>query len=64
MTWKVWVLAIALLFIFEGLMPFIAPKTWLETVREVGNKGKPEVVRQIGLILLMIGVAVIWLVSI
>lgn len=64
MTWKVWILAIALLFIFEGLIPFVAPKTWIESVREVGNKAKPEVVRRIGLILLMIGVAVIWLVSI
>ncbi len=62
MTWKVWVLAVALLCIFEGLIPFVAPKLWIESVREVGQMAKPDVVRKIGLILLLIGVVVIWLV--
>jgi uncharacterized protein YjeT (DUF2065 family) len=64
MTCKVWILAIALLFIFEGLVPFVTPKTWIEAVRDIGEKAKPEVVRRIGLILLMIGVSIIWAVSI
>lgn len=64
MTWKVWILAIALLFIFEGLVPFVTPKTWIEAVRDISEKAKPEVVRRIGLILLMIGVSIIWAVSI
>lgn len=64
MTWKVWILAIALLFIFEGLVSFVTPKTWIEAVRDIGQKAKSEVVRRIGLILLMIGVSIIWAVSI
>ena len=64
MTLKVWILAIALLFIFEGLFPFVTPKTWIEAVRDIGQKAKPEIVRRIGLILLMIGVSIIWAISI
>ena len=64
MTWKVWILAIALLFIFEGLVAFVTPKRWIEAVRDIGQKAKSEVVRRIGLILLMIGVSIIWAVSI
>ena len=64
MTGKGWILAIALLFIFEGLFPFVTPKTWIEAVRDIGQKAKPEIVRRIGLILLMIGVIIIWVVSV
>jgi uncharacterized protein YjeT (DUF2065 family) len=42
----------------------VTPKTWIEAVRDIGEKAKPEVVRRIGLILLMIGVSIIWAVSI
>lgn len=63
MNWETWVLAIALVCIIEGLVPFVAPEKWLESVQEIGRIAKPEIVRKIGLGLLLIGVGVIWIVT-
>lgn len=63
MTWQTWVLALALVCIIEGLIPFAAPDKWLESVQEIGRIGQPEVIRKIGLGLLLIGVGVIWLMT-
>lgn len=63
MSSETWVLAIALVCIIEGLIPFIAPEKWLESVQEIGRIAKPEIIRKIGLGLLLVGVAVIWILT-
>ena len=63
MSWETWVLAFALVCIIEGLSPFTAPEKWLEAVRQISEAASAEVVRKIGLGLLLIGVGVIWIVT-
>ena len=63
MSWETWVLAFALVCVIEGLSPFTAPEKWLESVREIGRVASPDVIRKIGLGLLLVGVGVIWIVT-
>ncbi len=63
MGWKTWVLALALVCIIEGLVPFTAPQKWLDSVREIARVASPEIIRKIGLGLLLIGVGTIWLLT-
>lgn len=63
MSWQTWALAIALVCIIEGLIPFTAPDKWLDSVREIGRVASPGVVRKIGLGLLLFGVGVIWVLT-
>ena len=63
MGWKTWVLALALVCIIEGLVPFTAPQKWLVSVREIARVASPQVIRKIGLGLLLIGVGTIWLLT-
>lgn len=63
MGWKTWVLALALVCIIEGLVPFTAPQKWLDSVREITRVASPEIIRKIGLGLLLVGVGTIWLLT-
>ncbi len=63
MGWKTWVLALALVCIIEGLVPFTAPQKWLDSVREIARVASPEIIRKIGLGLLLVGVGTIWLLT-
>lgn len=60
MGWKTWVLALALVCIIEGIVPFTAPQKWLDSVREIARVASPEIIRKIGLGLLLVGVGTIW----
>ena len=61
MGWKTWVLA--LVCIIEGIVPFTAPQKWLDSVREIARVASPEIIRKIGLGLLLVGVGSIWLLT-
>ncbi len=63
MGWKTWVLALALVCIIEGIVPFTAPQKWLDSVREIVRVASPEIIRKIGLGLLLVGVGSIWLLT-
>ncbi len=63
MGWKTWVLALALVCIIEGIVPFTAPQKWLDSVREIARVASPEIIRKIGLGLLLVGVGSIWLLT-
>lgn len=63
MGWKTWVLALALVCIIEGIVPFTAPQKWLNSVREIARVASPEIIRKIGLGLLLVGVGSIWLLT-
>ncbi len=63
MGWKTWVLALALVCIIEGIVPFTAPQKWLDSVREIARVASPEIIRKIGLGLLLVGVGTIWLLT-
>ena len=57
---KVWMLAIGLFFIFEGIVPFAAPGAYLKKIREIARIATPENIRMIGFILLFLGVVLLW----
>lgn len=63
MTVNDWVLALALVCIIEGFMPFVAPTRWLEAVREISQTVSASAVRKFGFILLTLGVSIIWCVT-
>ena len=63
MGWKTWVLALALVCFIEGIVPFTAPQKWLDSVREIVRVASPEIIRKIGLGLLLVGVGSIWLLT-
>lgn len=63
MGWKTWVLALALVCIIEGIVPFTEPQKWLDSVREIARVASPEIIRKIGLGLLLVGVGSIWLLT-
>ena len=46
--------ALALVCIIEGIVPLIAPKKWLETVREISQTATEYQVRKIGLALFIL----------
>lgn len=63
MTLNDWILALALVCIIEGFMPFVAPHKWLEAVREISQTVSATAVRKFGFLLLALGVAIIWCVT-
>lgn len=53
--------ALALVFIFEGLLPFISPKRWKEMFSQVLKMPDAQV-RRFGLICIVIGLLILWVV--
>jgi uncharacterized protein len=54
--------ALCLVVVIEGLMPFLAPKTWRETMSKVAQFSDGQL-RTVGLISIVIGLASYWLVT-
>ena len=59
--WKVLPVAIALVFIIEGMLPFISPRRWREMLAMVGQMDD-RVIRNIGLGSMLFGVVLLYLV--
>lgn len=55
-------LALALMFVFEGLLPFLAPRLWRETFRRLTEMGDGQI-RFIGLSAMVIGVLLLTVAS-
>lgn len=59
MSAKVLLLAMALVCIIEGIIPFVAPAKWLEAVRKIADTVNESQVRIIGLSLLMLAMVLL-----
>ncbi len=57
-----WLVAFGLMLVLEGMMPFLFPATWRETLRRV-SQFRDGQLRFIGLMLMLAGVAVVLWVS-
>lgn len=57
---KTFLLALALMLVIEGLLPFAAPKTWRETFRRVTELSDGQI-RFIGLTSIIIGIVLLML---
>ncbi|GMU44642.1 MAG: DUF2065 domain-containing protein [Xanthomonadales bacterium] len=53
--------ALALLLVFEGILPFLAPAQWKEAVRRIARM-EDTILRWIGLICMLLGLALLILV--
>ena len=53
--------ALALMLVFEGLLPFVAPARWLRLFEQVQGLGDGQI-RFMGLVCLLTGCLVLWLV--
>jgi uncharacterized protein YjeT (DUF2065 family) len=51
-------LAVALMLVFEGLLPFVAPRVWRDTFRRITEMGDGQL-RFIGLTSMLVGVVLI-----
>ncbi|MCX7163568.1 MAG: DUF2065 domain-containing protein [Betaproteobacteria bacterium] len=51
-------LAVALMLVIEGLLPFVAPRVWRETFRRVTELGDGQI-RFIGLSSMLVGIVLL-----
>jgi uncharacterized protein len=54
--------ALCLVLVVEGLMPFLAPKAWRETVTKVAQFSDGQL-RTVGLICIVVGLLSYWFLS-
>ena len=59
--WQVLPVAIALVFIVEGLLPFISPKRW-RAMLALAQQMDDRVIRNVGLGSMLFGVVILYLV--
>ena len=59
--WKVLPVAIALVFIIEGLCPFVSPSRW-HTMLVIVERTDDRVIRNVGLVSMFLGVLILYLV--
>jgi hypothetical protein len=62
---KVWhelLIAICLVMVIEGIMPFLAPKAWQELLANVAQLS-PRQIRLMGLASMLIGTALLYIVN-
>ncbi len=57
-----WLLAFGLMLVLEGMMPFLFPALWRQTLRKISELQDGQL-RFIGLSLMLAGVIVIYVVS-
>jgi len=60
--WQVLIAAIALVFIIEGLIPFISPDRWRNMLAVAGALDD-RVIRNIGLVSMLFGLALLYWVN-
>ena len=60
--WQVLPVAVALVFIFEGLMPFISPGRW-RNMLAMAEQMDDRVIRNIGLGSMLFGLVLLYLVN-
>lgn len=60
--WQVFPAALALVFIIEGIMPFISPQWWRGTVARVAEM-EDRVIRNVGLVSMLTGITLLYWVN-
>ncbi len=60
--WQVLPIALALVLIIEGMLPFLSPRRWRETVLMIAQM-EDRVIRNIGLGSMLLGLLLLYLVN-
>lgn len=58
MVWSILITAIGLLFVFEGILPFLSPRFWRNFMQQMFTLSDKSL-RIIGLISMLIGLALV-----
>jgi uncharacterized protein YjeT (DUF2065 family) len=58
MDWSIFVTAVGLLFVFEGILPFLSPRFWRKMMQQLSLQND-RVLRVMGLISMLIGLALV-----
>jgi hypothetical protein len=61
MNWEDFLAAIALVLIFEGLIPFFSPQGYKNMVQQMAAM-PPQALRNVGLVLMVLGIVFLYLV--
>lgn len=61
MKWSIFVTALGLLFVFEGILPFLSPSLWRKLLKQMLIQND-RVVRIVGLISMLIGLVLVCIV--
>jgi uncharacterized protein YjeT (DUF2065 family) len=59
--WQLFFIGVALVFIFEGILPFLSPRIWRRLMQQMIMQGD-RALRAMGLISMLVGVALLYLV--
>lgn len=62
MVWSVFFTAVGLLFVFEGILPFLSPGTWRNWVQQMLAMSEQSL-RIMGLVSMLIGLLIVILVN-
>jgi len=60
--WETFLIAIALMLILEGMLPFLSPQTWREAFKKLTEINDNQI-RFIGLTSMLVGLALLLIVS-
>lgn len=60
--WEIFLIAVALMLILEGMLPLLSPQTWRETFRKLIEINDSQI-RFIGLTSMLIGLMLLLIVS-
>ncbi|MFO7580058.1 DUF2065 domain-containing protein [Nitrosomonas halophila] len=60
--WDTFLMAIALMLVLEGILPFISPKAWRETFQKLLQLEDSQI-RFIGLSAMLVGLIILYLVN-
>jgi uncharacterized protein YjeT (DUF2065 family) len=58
MLWSIFITAMGLLFVFEGILPFISPHFWRRWMQQMFTQSD-RVLRIMGLVSMLIGLALV-----
>jgi len=58
MVWSIFVTAMGLLFVFEGILPFLSPKFWRRFMQQVYTQSD-RALRIMGLVSMLVGLALV-----
>ena len=60
--WQVLPVAVALVFIIEGMIPFVSPGRW-RNLLALAEQMDDRVIRNLGLVSMLVGLAILYLVN-
>ena len=61
MTWQIFFSGLALLFVFEGILPFLSPQQWRRMMYQVLGQTDRSL-RIMGLVSMLIGLLILYLI--